>query len=160
MADMWTPFVEGKMPPEYTDVVAIRKKCPDMTLDEAHQMAARLRRERVYRNNRYQVHIREIGSPADTWPEMIHLSIKRVDKEVIHDWRDLQRIKNELVGPEHEAVELYPAESRLVDEANQYHLWVFKSAEPRWPFGSEERRVATPEEAAVSGAKQRAFEND
>jgi hypothetical protein len=37
----------------------------------------------------------------------------------VHDWRDLQRIKNQLVGPECEAVELYPAESRKVDTANQ-----------------------------------------
>jgi hypothetical protein len=51
----------------------------------------------------------------------------------VHDWRDLQRIKNELVGPECEAVELYPAESRLVDTANQYHLWA--DADPTYRFG-------------------------
>jgi hypothetical protein len=44
----------------------------------------------------------------------------RLDGQAIHDWRELQRIKNEIVGDEIEAVELYPAESRLLDTANWY----------------------------------------
>lgn len=42
-----------------------------------------------------------------------------------HDWREYQQIKNDLVGPEWEAVELYPAESRLVDPSNAFYLWCF-----------------------------------
>ena len=57
---------------------------------------------------------------------MIHLSIRNADRSARHDWRDFQRIKNQLAGPEWEAVEIYPAESRLVDAANQYHLWCFQ----------------------------------
>jgi len=53
---------------------------------------------------------------------MLHLSIKRLDKHPVRDWRHFQRIKNELIGEENEAVELYPAQSRLVDTTNQYHL--------------------------------------
>lgn len=52
-----------------------------------------------------------------------HLSIKRHDREPINDWRVLQRIKSAIVGAETEAIELYPAESRVVDTANQYHLY-------------------------------------
>ena len=52
-----------------------------------------------------------------------YLSIKRKDKKAIHDWRHFQLIKNELVGEEIEAIELYPAESRLHDTANQFHLF-------------------------------------
>ena len=59
----------------------------------------------------------------------------------IHDWRDFQRIKNELIGEEYEGVELYPAESRRVDTANQYHIWVAKNIEFRFPFGFNERVV-------------------
>lgn len=103
---------------------------------------------RIYKNDTYQV----IKEPHDTSPT--HLSIKRLDKESIHDWRDLQQIKNELCGEECEAVEIYPAESRLVDAANQYHLWVFPEGF-RIPFGYQERLTATPEEAASIGAKQR-----
>ncbi len=98
-------------------------------------------RETLYVNNRYQVAVRRLP-PREGCPSLIHLSIKRRDKAPIHDWRDLQRIKNELVGPAHEAVELYPAESRLVDSSNQYHLWC--SADPafRFPFGWRERLVS------------------
>jgi hypothetical protein len=58
-------------------------------------------------------------------PPVIHLSIKRVDREPVTDWRHKQEIKNMVVGPEFEGIELFPAESRCVDTANQYHLWVF-----------------------------------
>jgi hypothetical protein len=84
----------------------------------------------------------------------LHLSIRNLRREAVRDWRDLQRIKNEIAGPEREAVEIYPAESRLVDSSNQYHLWVLPEGE-RVPIGYEERLVASPEEAAEHGARQR-----
>jgi hypothetical protein len=40
-----------------------------------------------------------------------------------HDWVIFQQIKNELVGTEQEMVELYPAESRLLNSSHMYHLW-------------------------------------
>jgi hypothetical protein len=87
-------------------------------------------------NGRYQVSRTEMDGG---W---VHLSIKRLDRRPIRDWRAFQRIKNELVGPEREAVELYPAERRLHDAANQYHLWV---APPgmEWPVGFEGRSVSS-----------------
>lgn len=57
-------------------------------------------------------------------PAIVHLSIKRKDCSKVRSWFDLQSIKNTLVGPESEGVELFPAESRKVDSADQYHLWV------------------------------------
>ncbi len=107
----------------------------------------------VFKNDLYTVAVRpmfikDIGL-------MIHLSIKRNDRECIHDWRDLQEIKNKLVGVEAEACELYPAESRLVDCANQYHLWVLPEG-AMFPFGFTQRMTGTPESAASVGAKQRA----
>lgn len=53
-----------------------------------------------------------------------HLSIKRYDRASVRNWRHLQQIKNEVVGEEREAMELFPRESRLADNANQMHLWV------------------------------------
>lgn len=53
-----------------------------------------------------------------------HWLIRRVDDQPIRSWKQLQRIKTELAGPEAEALELYPAESRLVDDGNWYHMWV------------------------------------
>jgi hypothetical protein len=69
----------------------------------------------------------------------------------------MQKIKNLIVGPENEGVELFPAESRLVDTANQYHLWVFERPDVRFPIGWNTRLTMTPEEVAGSGAKQRSF---
>jgi hypothetical protein len=92
------------------------------------------------------------------WPcDIIHLSIKTKTKRADHDWRDFQRIKNELVGPEHEAVELYPAESRLVDTSNQFHLWVMADPSFKYPFGWHQRFVS---EGNPMGTKQRPFRND
>ena len=53
----------------------------------------------------------------------MHHIYKKKDKKAIHDWRHFQQIKNELVGSEVEALEIYPAESRLHDAVNQYHLF-------------------------------------
>ena len=90
----------------------------------------------TYRNDKYQVVVRKLGN------DWVHLSIKRIDREPVHDWRDLWQIKNMLVGLECEAVELYPADSRLVDEANQYHLWANASPLFRFPWGFKDRLVA------------------
>lgn len=85
----------------------------------------------------------------------MHLSIKRRNRGVIRDWRVLQRIKNECAGPEREAVEIFPAESRLVDTANQYHLWALPEGE-KLPFGFNERLVT--DEVGATGARQRPFD--
>ena len=39
----------------------------------------------------------------------------------------VRKIKNEIFGDEYIALEVFPRESELVDEANMYHLWVFKN---------------------------------
>ena len=83
--------------------------------------------------------------------------IKRRDKAPVHDWRDLQVIKNLIVGPEHEGFEIYPAESRLVDTANQYHVFVFLDPKVRLPVGFRTREVTGAEQAAAVGARQRDF---
>ncbi len=89
----------------------------------------------IYENNLYHVKV-TYSQP------FIHLSITRHDGGSCNEWRHFQQIKNELVGPEHEAVELFPAEVRLVDIANEYHLWVCVDPAYRFPFGFQ-RRVVT-----------------
>jgi hypothetical protein len=79
----------------------------------------------------------------------IELSYHRRDRAPIRDWRVGQRIKNEICGPEWEGVELYPAESRLVDQANEYHIWCVPQ---RWPLGYDERAVMTQGELDADGA--------
>lgn len=74
--------------------------------------------DEVHGNDRYLVHV-------DRRPDgtVEALSFRRLDRKPIRDWRDMQRIKNELAGYETEAVELFPADSRLMDSANHYWLW-------------------------------------
>ena len=86
-----------------------------------------------------------------------HLSIRRTDRGACKDWRHFQQIKNELCGSEREAVELYPAESRLVDTANQFHLWVFPEGY-RVPIGYNQGRHVSGQSDVIPGAVQRPFE--
>lgn len=105
-----------------------------------------LEKDVVWKNEQYQVNVRHQG-------EFVHLSIKRNDKKPVRDWRDMQAIKNQLVGPECEGVELFPAESRVVDTANQFHLWCFASPKHRFPLGFNQGRVVTNGE--TGGSRQR-----
>lgn len=112
--------------------------------------------ETTWKNDRYTVTRREAASTnPDITKPAVYLSIKRNDRKAARDWRDFQRIKNQLAGPEYEGAELYPAESRLMDEANQYHLFCFPF---QLPFGYNERVVGTPEQADEIGAVQRELE--
>lgn len=74
---------------------------------------------RAWRNNYFIVQcVPEAGG-------VTRLMVRRNDAQPIRAWLDLQRVKNELCGPERYAVEVYPPQSQLVDDANLYHLWVF-----------------------------------
>lgn len=150
-----TPFEPATLPAEAFDVEHFMRVY-GIDREAAEYHVRKNSAERVFLNDLYQVNLDpdpDVVSPS--WPPMIHLSIKRRDKEPIHDWRDLQQIKNELVGPDHEGIELYPAEDRLMDTANQYHMWVLVKPGQRFPFGWRERSVCSAEDAARTGAKQR-----
>lgn len=114
----------------------------------------------IFVNDKYQVQVRETifgeNLSKDQKSDMIWLSIKRLDKESVHDWRELQQIKNEIVGEKNEGFEIYPSEDRIVDTANQYHLWVFKDPEIKIPVGFfDGRRVSDINTGGVS--QQRSF---
>lgn len=90
--------------------------------------------DEAWTNDLYQVFVKYMAPPeelrgfdlsSDPRAGFLQLSIKRHDRDPARDWRHLQQIKNEVAGPEREALELFPRESRLMDTANQYHLWVF-----------------------------------
>lgn len=85
------------------------------------------------------------------------LMIARLDGSAERDWRDYQRIKNQIFGSEVEAVELYPAESRLIDPSNAFFLWRLRGDARRIGlFGP--RFVAEPDVYGLgpAGAPQRA----
>jgi len=45
-------------------------------------------------------------------------------------WHEMQRIKNELAGPERTAVEVYPPADEVVDGADMFHIWVLPNGLP------------------------------
>ena len=121
--------------------------------------------EEVWANDKYIVHVRKDLEAMGQL--MTHLSIRNNDNTAIRDWRDMQYIKNELVGEENEGFELFPKESRLVDTANQFHIWVFQSTQGGVPIGFTERVVTDlcehpqhKHKLMTKGAKQRPFESD
>lgn len=113
--------------------------------------------EELWMNDIYQVNVRRgIDITGTTLGTMCHLSIKRIDQGHLMDWRHMQQIKNQLVGEENEGMEMFPAESRLVDGANQFHLWVFEDKKVRMPWGFNQRLVTEDESI---GNVQRPFED-
>jgi hypothetical protein len=101
-------------------------------------------------NDLYQVQRRECGG------SMVHLNIRRRDGgPIMRDWRHFQQIKNELVGEECEAIELYPAESRKVDTTNKYHLYAVTDPTFRFPVGFDERDVEYEQLSDKPGLRQR-----
>ncbi|SDR11222.1 hypothetical protein [Pseudovibrio sp. Tun.PSC04-5.I4] len=56
-------------------------------------------------------------------------------------WPEMQRIKDELAGPEATAVEVYPPKEEIVDGANMYHLWIVTAPLPFTLYG---RNRSTP----------------
>lgn len=118
-------------------------------MDEDHA------RSELWINDLYQVKVRRglngRGSPGE---DSVHLNIRRRDGWPGRDWRHFQQIKNELVGPECEGVELYPAESRLTDTSNKYHIYCCTDPTFRFPFGFEDRDVQFSDDTE-GGLRQR-----
>lgn len=64
----------------------------------------------------------------------VHLAVRAKHLGREPPWADMQRIKNELVGEERLAVQIYPRDSRRMTSEGMYHLWVLP---PGWdmPIG-------------------------
>jgi hypothetical protein len=134
----WKPLRRAAALPASEALVAVWMKHHG-TMDRAEVlrlMAEEQARVELWRNDLYQVEVRR-------YPEIehVHLNIRRLDGFPGRDWRHFQQIKNELVGPECEGIELYPAESRLTDTSNKYHIWVSTDPTFRFPFGFGKRDV-------------------
>lgn len=99
-------------------------------------------KEDVYVNDLYEVHV-------DYDFDIPHLSIKNKEKSTDIPWQHKQWIKNDILGEEFEACELFPAESRLLNTANQYHLWGFKKGVMK--FGWNARLVTDKTPTSPNG---------
>lgn len=140
------------MPPKYSTWAASVFKSTGLTMEEIKRIYDQEFLEgNTWMNGQYVV-------IEKTFPNgMTHLSIRRQDRKACRDWRDFQAIKNQLCGPEREGIELYPAESRVVDTANQFHIWVMAPG-VTLPVGWRVRSVHGPKDMPVPGAVQREFE--
>lgn len=145
----WTPFVEVEPTPNP------KARATDPEGYDALWADYKEGRAFMYQNSLYTVHLRLLSKDRTN---AMWLSIRHNDRRAVRDWRHFQRIKNELAGAERQAVEIYPKESSLVDEANTYHLWVLDEKD-ELPFGFKgERMVGDEAQAESIGAKQRPFE--
>lgn len=157
----WTPFGRATLPPATPQQINGVAEASGIPYEQAAAVMYLLMNSgEVYLNSRYQVHLmyysqnmKDVDRRENAY--WLHLSVKRLDKAPLHDWRDLQRIKNELIGENYEGIELYPAEDRRVDTANQYHIWVVNSPHFRFDVGWPSRLVV---EDSHGGAVQREFE--
>ena len=62
---------------------------------------------------------------------VVHLAVSSLSGER-PSWHEMQRIKDEIAGPERTAVEIYPPRGDIVDGADMFHLWVLEAP---LPFG-------------------------
>lgn len=109
-----------------------------------------------FANSIYVVRLIAVRAPAP-FGVVVCLTVRTHDHQPRHDWRELQRIKNEIMGEETEAVEVFPSEDRLVDNSNYYHLFCFPrlgTEDGKLPFGFTERLVS---EGSGEAGRQRDF---
>lgn len=153
--DRWQPLVRANtVKPATPEAIEVARRAGGEAGVKAFLNEAKTE---YWINDIYQVAVHRYSE--NTFPigvPMVQLNIRRRDgKPILRDWRHFQRIKNELVGPECEGVEIYPAESRLVDTSNKFHIWCFPDPHDRVPFGWHERNVADDEGDKQPGFRQR-----
>lgn len=133
-----TPFTElctGRLTEAQLQAIATRY---GISPEDAAEHYRTTGQDRVYINDVYLVIVRP--APAfmnhQNFAGLMWLSIRRRDGKPIRNWPDLQEIKNAFLGEQGEAIEVFPAESRRVDSANQYHL--FGASNMKVPMGFPE----------------------
>ena len=83
----------------------------------------------IFKNDLYVVLCRPLKTEIGA---VVHCAI-RTASHLEPPWRDKQRIKSELFGPERSAVEVMPPEDETVDEVEMYHIWILPEGY-RLPF--------------------------
>ena len=79
---------------------------------------------RLFRNNYYFIFVYD--DVPTTGGNAIRVLIRANDQKPIKNhWAEIQNIKNELFGSETLAIEYFPPETKLVDKANIYWIWIF-----------------------------------
>lgn len=78
---------------------------------------------RVYRNWVFAVQARPLPDGA------VHFAIGSLSG-IRPTWHEMQRIKDELAGPEKTAIEIYPPQAEIVDGADMFHIWILPGPLP------------------------------
>lgn len=79
--------------------------------------------------------------------EVARLGIANADQSARRDWREFMAIKRDVLGPDWEAIELYPHDGRVIDPSNYFILYAIRG---EFPFGIQgPSRVCGPGEAIV-----------
>lgn len=107
---------------------------------------------RIAENGIFSVPIRDVPTP---WGTVRHAMISTPAGAIEPTWAERQRIKNELLGRERVAVEVFPAMSQLVDAADCYHLWLLPAGFAL-PFGLHDQAHQSPSpDAGVEAPAER-----
>lgn len=85
--------------------------------------------DRVYRRQDSQI-VCMIRDLQTEWGKVSHVTITAHKQP---NWAEKQQIKNELFGEEATAIEVFPKESELVNNASMYHIWILHNISI--PFG-------------------------
>lgn len=141
----WVPMQRGTRVVD-PQLAELAERDPDVA---AHLAEA----TEVWLNNLYVVTVQRYREGR---PDVSSLSIRRIDRAAIHDWRHFQRIKNEIAGEDVDAFELYPMKKRTVDTANQYWIWCMRPG-VELPMGFSERTVDGSNDERFPMSRQRPF---
>jgi hypothetical protein len=90
---------------------------------------------RVYKNNKYIVMINDYAETTVGYA--IRAMIQALSGEPVRNWMDLQRVKNEVFGVDVIAIEYYPKQSELVNNAHIYWLWIYEPGQIPIPLRQE-----------------------
>lgn len=151
----WRPLQRAVALPPSEQLIGEHIRFTGKSRDEVlADMEEEIAATEIWKNDLYQVQLRRLAN------DVVHLNIRRVDGgPILRDWRHFQQIKNELVGEECEAIEIYPAESRKVDTANKFHLFAIADPTFRFPLGDifGNKRDVSYESGSTPGTRQRSL---
>lgn len=86
----------------------------------------------IFENGWLVVNVRTAHPPSLKFP--VDHAFFRTTTFAELNWKEKQRVKDELFGADRTAIEIFPRQADLVDAINMYHLWVFPAGF-KFPFG-------------------------
>jgi hypothetical protein len=119
---VWQPLVRD--PDWFRDqrrvdtIKMVRAQHPEITDAQVDALMP----DETWGNDRYTVNVHFLDGDRDGFVEV---GVHNHNRTPHVPWRHLQQIKNEVMGADREAVQLFPADDRLVDTANEFWLYVY-----------------------------------